>query len=175
MFLFPTLALWTRCIRKMYLKVLCCVHFTAKLTESCIYHEVNCHFDCSHDENHEVVVVKCYCCIHHIPGGFYHNHLRHSRCICKDMGGQKKCSTFTLVCKVINTVALKNCIRKEQFPTGQIYFSIKKYLYHLSGDGFFVYSKQDNIVYYRFDYPKWGRFFSIRKLCSLIVGFLCNY
>ena len=52
------------------------------------------------------------------------------------MGRFSKCKTCVMIYKVINEDALKVCVRKEQFPSGQIYFSIDKYLEDLLGDRF---------------------------------------
>ena len=144
MFLFQTVAPQIPYIRKMYLKVLCCIHFVEKLTESRICHEINSHFDCSRDnEKRKIVVVKCDRCVYCMPWRFYYNHLRISRCFCNEMGRNGKCTTCMTIRKIINTVAfaLKVCVRKERFPAGQIYFSIKKYLTCPMLDFLFIVSK----------------------------------
>ena len=138
----------------MYLKLVCCIHFVEKLTELRIDHELNSYFHSLHQENHEVVVVKCETCIRRCPSSYYNNHLRNRTCFCNDMGRFDKCSTCRTVCKVTNTVAVKVCVKKEQFPTGQNYFCIDKYLEDLTDAGFFIYSKQHNFVYYRIDHPE---------------------
>ena len=108
--------------------------------------------------------MKCYLRKFNFSHGFERNYYASATCCCKSKFRTDACVFCKRLERGSNWKVLKICMERKDFPLCDfVYNNLNNYLEDLPGDGFFYFVKEDNMIRYKIDNPKWGNFFKNKE------------